>query len=156
MADPADCTAVLLLCYTPVEQMANTASGVVPELSFTRAGGHLNPAITLGNLIARKITAQRALFYWGAQVILTVRARADGCGCHPGPCSLAALQQPMLAYTLTAEGCICCSRAREHRCVAAGSGGVRVRWRSELALCDAAQICHCSHGWCLYICLTAS
>ena len=40
------------------------------ESKVNHAGGHLNPAITLGNLIARKITAQRALFYWGAQVLL--------------------------------------------------------------------------------------
>ena len=33
----------------------------------THAGGHLNPAITLGFLLGRKITAQRALFYWAAQ-----------------------------------------------------------------------------------------
>jgi len=31
-------------------------------------GGHLNPAITLGLLVAKKVTLMRALFYWGAQI----------------------------------------------------------------------------------------
>jgi Major intrinsic protein len=34
------------------------------------AGGHLNPAVTLGFLIARKISLQRAFCYWIAQVHL--------------------------------------------------------------------------------------
>lgn len=59
------------LCFTSVESKLHTlpASGQ-NESKVNYAGGHLNPAITLGNLIARKITAQRALFYWGAQVLL--------------------------------------------------------------------------------------
>lgn len=32
------------------------------------AGGHLNPAVTFGFLVARKITLQRAACYWVAQV----------------------------------------------------------------------------------------
>lgn len=39
-----------------------------PYAMENAAGGHLNPAITLGFLVARKITAQRAFCYWGAQV----------------------------------------------------------------------------------------
>jgi glycerol uptake facilitator-like aquaporin len=35
----------------------------------TPAGGHLNPAITMGCLCTKKVTAQRAVCYWVAQVL---------------------------------------------------------------------------------------
>ena len=61
--------AVLLTSICPAhehgEQMDNRPHGYMRPAC---AGGHLNPAITLAFLLARKITAQRALCYWGAQV----------------------------------------------------------------------------------------
>lgn len=60
-------------CWAELSARADAASGrATTHLPIGLAGGHLNPAITLAFLLARKITAQRALCYWGAQVILTV------------------------------------------------------------------------------------
>lgn len=41
---------------------------VKTHASVLPAGGHLNPAVTLGFLIAKKISLQRAFCYWIAQV----------------------------------------------------------------------------------------
>lgn len=32
-------------------------------------GGHLNPAVTLGFLLSKKVTLMRAVGYWGAQIV---------------------------------------------------------------------------------------
>ena len=61
----------MLYCWslTHLSRKDKTTVGHQTEQnSATCAGGHLNPAITLAFLLARKITAQRALCYWGAQV----------------------------------------------------------------------------------------
>ncbi len=35
----------------------------------TFSGGHLNPAVTLGLLVAKKISLLRAVLYWAAQIV---------------------------------------------------------------------------------------
>ena len=48
-----------MTCGTCLFTFANTSAA---------AGGHLNPAITMGCLCTKKVTAQRAVCYWVAQV----------------------------------------------------------------------------------------
>ena len=57
-----------------------------------RAGGHLNPAVTLAALVTRKVSLIRALIYWAAQIggailgayfVSIVRATLHRIGCSP-------------------------------------------------------------------------
>lgn len=43
--------------------------GVLVYSSATFSGGHLNPAVTLGLLLGKKVTLMRAAFYWAAQML---------------------------------------------------------------------------------------
>jgi glycerol uptake facilitator-like aquaporin len=47
------------------------------------AGGHLNPAITMGCLCTKKVTAQRAVCYWAAQVAFMRALPVNAMARHP-------------------------------------------------------------------------
>lgn len=45
------------------------AIAILVYSAATFSGAHLNPAVTLGLLVAKKLTLLRALCYWGAQIV---------------------------------------------------------------------------------------
>jgi MIP family channel proteins len=68
VADPTSCllTDARLLSIATVFGLA---IGALVYATASFSGGHLNPAVTMGFLIARKITLQRAFCYWIAQMV---------------------------------------------------------------------------------------
>jgi MIP family channel proteins len=68
VADPTSCllTDARLLSIATVFGLS---IGALVYATASFSGGHLNPAVTLGFLIARKISLQRAFCYWIAQML---------------------------------------------------------------------------------------
>ncbi|URD96789.1 hypothetical protein MUK42_30386 [Musa troglodytarum] len=50
------------------------ALAVAVAIAFNISGGHVNPAVTLGALVGRRISLVRAVFYWVAQLLGAVVA----------------------------------------------------------------------------------
>lgn len=50
------------------------ALAAVVALSINTSGGHVNPAVTFGVLVGRRISFARAVLYWVAQLLGSVLA----------------------------------------------------------------------------------
>ncbi len=75
------------------------------------SGGHANPAVTFGLVVAGKITWERAIWYWVAQFIgaalaayllLYLVGAASGLGATTGPLSVGAAADPLKAIVVEA------------------------------------------------------
>lgn len=75
------------------------------------SGGHVNPAVTFGLVVAGKITWERAIWYWVAQFIgaalaayllLYLLGAASGLGATTGPLSVGPAADPLKAIIVEA------------------------------------------------------
>ena len=61
------------------------AIGVMASAVGHISGGHFNPAVTLGFLVARRIEPVLAVVYWVAQFLAATVAASCSAGCCPRP-----------------------------------------------------------------------